>query len=66
MLLEEDGTGPCDVLLQSLNMLAQTHGRERRLSEFAALLEAAGFARVAGKRTGAYLDAIIAYKGPPE
>lgn len=62
MLLAEDGTSPPEVLLQSLNMLAQTHGRERRLSEYAHLCAAAGFCRVEGRRTGSYLDAVIAYK----
>jgi hypothetical protein len=62
MLLNEDGAGPPDAALQSLNMLAQTHGRERRLSEYAALLEGAGFVGVEGRRTGAYLDAVLAVK----
>ncbi|KAF6262802.1 O-methyltransferase-domain-containing protein [Scenedesmus sp. NREL 46B-D3] len=62
MLLDEAGTSPPEVLLQSLNMLAQTHGRERRLSEYSHLLEAAGFRRIRGKKTGSYLDAVIAYK----
>ena len=62
MLLDEGGAGPADAALQSLNMLAQTHGRERRLSEYAALLEGVGFSRVEGRRTGAYLDAVLAHK----
>lgn len=53
MLLDESGTTPLEVLLQDLNMLTQTHGRERRLSEYTALLTAAGFSRVSGRRTGA-------------
>lgn len=52
MLLDEGGTFPPEVLLQSLNMLAQTHGRERRLSEYRVLLEEAGFRDVQGKKTG--------------
>lgn len=62
MLLDEDHCGPAPVLLQSLNMLVQTRGRERSLSEYKHMLEAAGFCRVEGKRTGSYLDAVIAYK----
>lgn len=52
MLLDEGGTSPPEVLLQSLNMLSQTHGRERRLSEYATLLQSVGFAQVEGKKTG--------------
>jgi hypothetical protein len=53
MLLDECGTSPPEVLLQSLNMLTQTHGRERKLSEYSHLLEAAGFRNIQGKKTGA-------------
>ena len=35
-LLEEDGVGPLDANMQSLNMLIVTEGRERSLSEYAA------------------------------
>ena len=52
MLLDEGGTSPPEVLLQSLNMLAQTHGRERSLSQYRALLESLGFSNVQGKKTG--------------
>lgn len=52
MLLDEGGTSPPEVLLQSLNMLTQTHGRERRLSEYTHLLETAGFTHIEGKKTG--------------
>ena len=62
MLLDADGLGPEATLLQSLNMLVQTEGRERTPAEFDALLRAAGFARVDFKRTGLPLDAVIAYK----
>jgi acetylserotonin N-methyltransferase len=61
-LLNEGKTGPASALLQSLNMLVCTEGRERTLSEYRRLLEEAGFARVEGKITGAYLDAVIATK----
>ncbi len=56
-LLDEQKTGPTSALLQSLNMLVCTEGRERTLSEYRELLEAAGFEKVEGRVTGAYLDA---------
>lgn len=62
-ILDEDKTGPLPALMQSLNMLICTEGRERTLSEFTALLREAGFAEVEGRRTGAPLDAILASKG---
>jgi acetylserotonin N-methyltransferase len=61
-LLDENKTGPVDTLMQSLNMLVCTEGKERSLTEYAALLREAGFADVQGKRTGAPLDAILALK----
>jgi acetylserotonin N-methyltransferase len=61
-LLDEDRSGPLNAQLQSLNMLVVTEGKERSLSEYSELLKEAGFARVEGKRTGKYLDAILARK----
>jgi acetylserotonin N-methyltransferase len=61
-LLDQQKTGPSSALLQSLNMLVCTEGRERTLSEYRQLLEAAGFEQVEGRITGAYLDAVIAKK----
>ena len=61
-LLEEDGVGPLDANMQSLNMLIVTEGRERSLSEYAALARRAGFDEVEGRRTGAALDAVLAVK----
>jgi len=61
-LLDEDKSGPTPALLQSLNMLVCTEGKERTLAEYAALLRAAGFANVEGRRTGAMLDAVLATK----
>jgi O-methyltransferase domain/Dimerisation domain len=61
-LLDEDKTGPLSTLMQSLNMLICTEGKERSLSEYAALLCEAGFAEVEGRKTGAPLDAILAVK----
>jgi len=64
-LLEEDKSGPTPALMQSLNMLVCTEGRERTLTEYAALLRAAGFAAVEGRRTGVALDAVLATKEDP-
>ncbi len=61
-LVDEDNAGPASALLQSLNMLVCTEGRERTLSEYRQLLEEAGFEKVEGRVTGAYLDAVIARK----
>ncbi|MEO8597515.1 MAG: methyltransferase [Candidatus Solibacter sp.] len=63
-LLEEDGVGPVPANMQSLNMLIVTEGRERSLGQYAALLQKAGFAEIAGRRTGVALDAILARKNP--
>jgi hypothetical protein len=52
MLLDEGGTSPPEVLLQSLNMLTQTHGRERSLSQYKALLKSVGFTNIQGKKPG--------------
>lgn len=61
-LLDADKTGPVSALMQSLNMLICTEGKERTLDEYCALLTAAGFGSVEGKRTGTPLDAILAIK----
>ncbi len=61
-LMNEDGVGPLGAAMQSLNMLIVTEGRERSLSEYRALLRRAGFTDIEGRRTGAYLDAILAVK----
>jgi len=61
-ILEEDKSGPLSALMQSLNMLVCTEGKERTLSEYAALLYEAGFSQVEGRKTGAPLDAILATK----
>ena len=61
-LLRDDRSGPLNAQLQSLSMLVITEGKERSLSEYTALLSDAGFADVEGKRTGTYLDAILARK----
>ena len=61
-LLDEDKSGPLPALLQSLNMLVCTEGKERTISEYTALLREAGFAEVQSRKTGAPLDAILAIK----
>jgi acetylserotonin N-methyltransferase len=61
-LIDEDRRGPIGAHMQSLNMLVCTEGRERTLSEYAALLHEAGFSKVDGRVTGAPLDAVLAEK----
>lgn len=63
-LLADDKSGPTSVQMQSLNMLLCTEGKERSLSEYRALLEAAGFQSVRGCITGAPFDAVLAIKSP--
>lgn len=60
--LFEDRSGPVGAQMQSLNMLVCTEGKERSFSEYSALLKEAGFATVEGKKTGKYLDAMLARK----
>ncbi|MCU0228141.1 MAG: acetylserotonin O-methyltransferase [Bryobacterales bacterium] len=62
MLLWDDKTGPTYALLQSLNMLACTEGKERNLDEYRALFESEGFHAVEGRVTGQVLDAVLARK----
>ena len=61
-LLDDDKTGPEWSVLQSLNMLVCTEGKERTLGEYAALLERVGFADVTGVRTTSPTDAVLARK----
>jgi len=61
-LLNEDGVGPLAASMQSINMLICTEGRERTLSDYRRMLEAAGFRDVEGRRTGTALDAVFAVK----
>ena len=61
-LLAEDRSGPVGAHLQSLNMLICTEGKERSPSEYTELLREAGFSGIEGKRTGRFLDAILATK----
>ena len=61
-LVNDDRSGPVYALMQDLNMLVCTDGRERTLGEYRRLLEAAGFSDVDGRRTGSLVDAIFAVK----
>ncbi|MES1257728.1 MAG: class I SAM-dependent methyltransferase [Acidobacteriota bacterium] len=61
-LITEDRSGPIGAHMQSLSMLICTEGKERSLTEYAGLLAAAGFSKIDGKRTGQYLDAVLAVK----
>lgn len=61
-LLDDDGLGPVSSLMQSLNMLVCTEGKERSAAQYETLLKAAGFDSVEARRTGAPLDAILALK----
>ena len=62
MQCEDDRAGPTWALLQSLNMLVCTEGKERTLGEYEVLLHRAGFAEVLGCRTPSPLDAVLAIK----
>jgi acetylserotonin N-methyltransferase len=59
-LLDDDRSGPMYALMQNLNMLVCTDGRERTCAEYRSLLESTGFQSVECRRTGAILDAILA------
>jgi len=61
-VLDEDGSGPVSAQMQSLNMLVCTEGRERTASEYRSLLESCGFTQVEARRTGAPVDAVLAFK----
>jgi acetylserotonin N-methyltransferase len=61
-LVDEGRSGPVYALMQDLNMLVCTDGRERTFTEYRELLEAAGFAKVEYRRTGSVLDAVLAKK----
>jgi len=64
-LLDEDKSGPTPAHMQSLNMLVCTEGKERTLTEYAALLRGAGFTAIEGSRTGVLVDAVLATKSGP-
>ncbi|KAJ0041696.1 hypothetical protein NL108_008240 [Boleophthalmus pectinirostris] len=61
-LLFENHRGPITAQVFSLNMLVQTEGRERRPSEYTAILNKTGFHDVQVSRTGKCYDAILAIR----
>lgn len=61
-LLNDDRSGPVRSLMQDLNMLVCTDGRERTRAEYESLLRAAGFRSVAFRQTGSLIDATLASK----
>ncbi|MFL6450841.1 MAG: class I SAM-dependent methyltransferase [Bryobacteraceae bacterium] len=61
-ILNADRSGPQPSLMQDLNMLVCTDGRERTFLEYRGLLESAGFSSVEYRLTGSLVDAILAVK----
>ena len=61
-LLDPDRSGPVYSLMQDLNMLVCTDGRERTEAEYTALLRGAGLGHVEFRRTGSLVDAFLAIK----
>jgi acetylserotonin O-methyltransferase len=62
-LIDESGVAPIWGLLQSLNMLVVTEGKERKLTQYKEILTAIGFVNIEGiVLPESPLDAIIAYK----
>jgi acetylserotonin N-methyltransferase len=62
-LVNDDHSGPVYAIMQDLNMLVCTDGRERTATEYKTLLETAGFSSVEPARTGALIDVVLALKG---
>ncbi len=63
-ILHPDKTGSLHGLMQSLNMLIVTEGKERTEAEYAELLAAAGFGDIVTKKIDGPVDAILARKHP--
>ncbi|XP_053352200.1 acetylserotonin O-methyltransferase [Clarias gariepinus] len=61
-LLYEDNSGPLSTQLYTLNMLVQTEGRERKVSEYTHLLVTAGFRDTRVLTTGKIYHSILARK----
>jgi len=63
-ILNEDKTGPKKALLLSLNMLVQTHGKERSAAEYKQLLQKQGFIDIQTNQleSSAGIDAILCRK----
>ena len=61
-VLDDGHTSPEYAVMQSINMLVCTEGRERSAAEYSSLLTKAGFASIECRPTGVTLDAILAIK----
>lgn len=61
-VLDADQGGPLFAVMQDLNMLVCTDGRERTCVEYSALLQASGFSKIESHHTGSLLDAVLALK----
>ncbi|OXB66275.1 hypothetical protein ASZ78_014010 [Callipepla squamata] len=61
-VLDDEKKKRSTALLQSLNMLVQTEGKERSGSEYQGLLEQHGFSNVKIKLTGNLLDVVLCIK----
>ncbi len=64
-LIDDDRSGPVYAIMQDLNMLVCTDGRERTASEYEELLTSAGFSAIRATRTGALIDGVLAIKPEP-
>uniref|UniRef100_UPI00398F7F3B probable bifunctional dTTP/UTP pyrophosphatase/methyltransferase protein n=1 Tax=Pristiophorus japonicus TaxID=55135 RepID=UPI00398F7F3B len=62
LVLYDRKTKPSGAVLQSLNMLMQSEGKERSGSEYRKLLHKHGFVNVQIKHAGTFLDAILCIK----
>lgn len=62
MVLDDEKKNRSTALLQSLNMLVQTEGKEKSGSEYRGLLEQHGFTNVKIKLTGNLLDVVFCIK----
>ncbi|XP_070258803.1 probable bifunctional dTTP/UTP pyrophosphatase/methyltransferase protein [Myotis yumanensis] len=64
-VLDEQKRAARPGLLQSLDLLVQSRGRERSLGEYGRLLQAHGFEVVGAARTGTIVDVILATRTAP-
>lgn len=62
-LMDDSRTGPLSTVMQDLNMLVCTDGRERTARDYESLLSNAGFSAVRSVKTGSMMDAVLARKG---
>lgn len=65
MMLGEEKRAARPGLLQSLDLLVQTQGRERSLGEYRHLLQEHGFTDVRAVSTGSIVDVILATRTEP-